>query len=734
MMNLKKLLSITLIISIIAICLPKSSFADSGFLVIDGQKGFIKDGIFIPIPSDIPDSIKISGKAYNINYDIFMSKGFVVYGSHSNITDNDSKKDSKGNLQYRYLGYDINGNAFSNIDFPNDINISTPVWEKKWIKDPWDYDLCRESTYNTRKEEGKSYLEYIQYEGEYWWDKKDSNGITWTPDKLISYFNIMSPVGDYTPGTARGWHLYNGNKYYQTFILMPQLIDLQAKITSYPKTATTGSTVKVTGKASCYGINAALVKGKTSAAWYVNNVMVAHDDNYTIDKERDWTININMPAEGAEVKFILNYNFDKPENEVGFGYDNNDDTVKIAAVAPTPTPTPVFPSTTPGTVNLKAKIINAPDSAYKDSNVSVMAEITSEGVSQAFETTVVWKVNGTEVARNEHFVFLGSRKSVIGVKIPSGGSTVEVTVNPAKNKPSTEKTYTDNSDKKTISVKADPGNDPGGDITVSVAKVDGSNTLAVHPQWRVDSTKQLQTKSGASWNEVFERGNVDKNSYPQLAGKWNQTADFDYLNNTLAAGERKFNVTVNYKWTQTYHQEWKVVRTYTDTVTDYKWDPDQMKYVVAGSHKETRHEYGWVKVADPAPKAKINLTVKTSGTIATQVAYNIASGEDAEISTEEKNTSETASATLNANSSKAFTFTMPAFAQLYPNAYSYFDSSDDGKAFLTASVSASVASTTCSSCGDTITYTQPKSATNTKTITIKACSVYSKSTKLGWNE
>lgn len=730
-MNLKKLMSIILIFAITAIYLP-SSYAADGFLVTNGQKGFIKDGIFIPVPNKIPDSITASGKVYKINFDIFMEKGFIVYGTPSNISSNDSKVDSKGITQHRYLGYDINGNPFSNIDFPNDINIAVPVWEKKWIMNPWAQGFCSKSTYNKTSSEGTKYLDLLQHEGEYWWGKKDANNLTWTPDMLINYFNIMSPVGNYTPGTARGWHMYNGNEYYQTFILMPQLIDLHAEITNYPKTASAGSTVQVTGKATCYNINAQKTKGKTSAAWYVNNVLVARDDNYIIDKEREWKIDVTVPPEGAEVKFVLNYNFDKPENEVGFGYDNNDVTVRIETVGPSPTPTPS--SGTPGALNLKAKIIDVPDSGYKDSTVSVMAEISSEGIKEPFETTVIWRVNGTEIARNERFVFQDSRKSVIGVKIPSGGTTVEIVVNPDRNKPTNESTYDDNRDIKTINVKPDPPSDPGGDLTVTITKVDGSNTLAVHPQWNVDATKQLQTKLGASWNDVFERGMVDKASYPMLNGKWNNTADFDYLNNTLVAQERKFNVTVNYKWTQKYHQEWRVVRTYTEKVNDYDWDPVEMKYVVVGSHTETRRVYGWVDVANPAPKAKVNLTVKTSGTVATQVRYNIASGVDAEILTEEKNTTETASAVINANTSKTFTFTMPLFSQLYPNAYNYFEASDDGKAFLTASVSATVDPIRCPTCSDTITYAQPSSTTNTKTITVKALSVYSKSTKLGWDE
>jgi hypothetical protein len=323
---------IVTLITLLIIILEMSfnTFANSeGIIIIDGKKGFINsEGIFIPVPSDIPEKTTVSGKALSINFNIFKNKGYLVYGDYSNVPGNDYKTEN-GVKQYRYLGYDVNSNPFSNIDFPDDFNLGIETQKKKWIKNPWDLGICSKSSEKTDVL-AKS-LNLIQFEGKYWWGTYDYNNVLWTPEKLAEYFSIQSIPGPYNPGSARGWHIHDGVRYYQTFILMPQIADVSVVNINAPKEAYENTKVTVTAVAKSYGINAEPNKCKTTAAWFVNDVMVIKNDEFIIDGEKISSISVTVPPGGAKVKFVVNYKYDSPENECGFGYDNNEKSVTIAS-------------------------------------------------------------------------------------------------------------------------------------------------------------------------------------------------------------------------------------------------------------------------------------------------------------------------------------------------------------------------------------------------------------------
>ena len=309
-----------------------NTFADSeGILVIDGRKGFINnEGVFIPLPSDLPEKITVNGKILSINFEIFKNKGYLVYGDYNSILGNDYKTEN-GVKQYRYLGYAANSNPFSNIDFPDDINLNIDPWKKRWILKPWgsELSLCNKPLQN--KSIRKNQIDLIQYKGKYWWGSTDYNNVSWLPERLAEYFSIQSPPGAYTPGSARGWHIHNGVRYYQTFILMPQIADVSVVNINAPKEAYENTKVTVTAVAKSYGINAEPNQCKTTAAWFVNDVMVIKNDEFIIDGEKISSISVTVPPGGATVKFVVNYKYDSPENECGFGYDNNEKSVTIAS-------------------------------------------------------------------------------------------------------------------------------------------------------------------------------------------------------------------------------------------------------------------------------------------------------------------------------------------------------------------------------------------------------------------
>ncbi len=155
----------------------------------------------------VPDQITVSGKVYKLNMDIVKSQGFAVYGTPVDVKDNDY---DTGTNQYRYLGFDLNGNNFSNAYYPDDANSGREDWEKVWIKEPWLKELCKRTKY------------YQDPDADKWLDRLNI-GHGWTGSKLIDYFNIQSPGGDYFTGSARGWHTVNNKPWYKTFVIPPEI-------------------------------------------------------------------------------------------------------------------------------------------------------------------------------------------------------------------------------------------------------------------------------------------------------------------------------------------------------------------------------------------------------------------------------------------------------------------------------------------------------------------------------
>lgn len=161
----------------------------------------------------IPDQIIKEGKKYQLNMNIVESTGYAVYGSPEDVPDNDKDTATE---QYRYLGFDLNGNLFSNIEFPDDANSGRADRDRNWIKEPWEVKgengkfLCKKSNIN-RDSDAVEWLDRLEIGGE------------WTGSKLIDYFNIQSPGGDYSTGSARGWHTVNNKPWYKTFVIPPMI-------------------------------------------------------------------------------------------------------------------------------------------------------------------------------------------------------------------------------------------------------------------------------------------------------------------------------------------------------------------------------------------------------------------------------------------------------------------------------------------------------------------------------
>ncbi|MCX7746228.1 MAG: hypothetical protein N2645_04980 [Clostridia bacterium] len=318
-----KLLRVMVIFIAVFISFGSLSFAEEGFILKDGKKGFMKDNNFIPVPADIKDAVKIGAKEYKINFDIFKEKGLIVYGNFKDVPQNEFTIDETGQTQNKFLGYDINGNPFFNIYYPENLKIPVKSWEKKWIKEPWTEGKCLKSKLNLDKYFGKALTAQVQQKGEYWWNKKNAAGEVWTADLLFDTFNIQSAPSTYIPGKAVGWFEYEGTTIPETVHLIPQLADFKAEIVEAPKEGYTGSFVEVKVKVSCISINGNPQLGKTNAFFCINNKEVIKDLNFIVDKERIETYRVKVPKGGVNVRFLINH--DNSVNlESGFGLENNE--------------------------------------------------------------------------------------------------------------------------------------------------------------------------------------------------------------------------------------------------------------------------------------------------------------------------------------------------------------------------------------------------------------------------
>ncbi|MCL5273054.1 MAG: hypothetical protein M1486_07140, partial [Gammaproteobacteria bacterium] len=154
------------------------------------------------LPDGVPYSIIVNGKTLDFNENIARDKGYVVYGTYADVPGNEEKQG-----QYRYLGYDLNRNPFSNKDFPNDADSGRAAYQKSWIQYPWDEGLCKQPIYN-KNPKASQWLDTLNWPG-------------WPGTKLKDYLKIQSAPSEYTPGSAEGWH-EGGGVWYQTFELDPE--------------------------------------------------------------------------------------------------------------------------------------------------------------------------------------------------------------------------------------------------------------------------------------------------------------------------------------------------------------------------------------------------------------------------------------------------------------------------------------------------------------------------------
>ncbi len=237
-MNKRRITSMILVVVILITTFNFSEFSFNGpdisnaldYRTIVNNEGTMQ----IKISSDIPDTKTFYGSTYSLNKELLFDSGItsvsgleygiIVYspGSLNSISGNEYKSG-----EWRYLGYDMVGNKFSNPDFPNDADSGRYPSQKDWV-DVYERELELASTYfKTSKTQCEEWLSTMI------WQREKSGEVQMDPNQPESYadygsfylankFHILIAPGPYTMGAAKGWHkISSGKLYYQTFIIPP---------------------------------------------------------------------------------------------------------------------------------------------------------------------------------------------------------------------------------------------------------------------------------------------------------------------------------------------------------------------------------------------------------------------------------------------------------------------------------------------------------------------------------
>ncbi|OEG00195.1 hypothetical protein BHF71_05770 [Vulcanibacillus modesticaldus] len=238
------LLSLILVFSIFP--LPKETLAYS----LEAQKIIDYYGIA---------TTNANGKTLNEKYlldQMGVGEALVVYGTPEEVPGNEKK-----NGQWRYFGYDVNGNPYWNIDFPNDA-LAEPSVAKNWIKQPWNLsssinetikDYLTDPNYTTWL---ASMVDTYNNPTSNWLDSYNAlTGSNWTANTLKDYAIMTQRPYDFAPGYVTMWNSSGGKWWYETFYIPPEKKidinniptepDLEITQINYPDAAYTNENITI---------------------------------------------------------------------------------------------------------------------------------------------------------------------------------------------------------------------------------------------------------------------------------------------------------------------------------------------------------------------------------------------------------------------------------------------------------------------------------------------------------
>ncbi|NSW91262.1 MAG: hypothetical protein HPY74_11440 [Firmicutes bacterium] len=334
-MRAKRAIGIILVILIfIMVLTPPYTFAadeskmyyESGFSPIfySESNQDIFESIKYQLPPNTPKAITVNGSMFPFNYRLWFAKNIVVYGDSSvcNPGPNDFKPESDSPYgvgyyskngvrgEYRYHGFDVAGNRYSNTWFTIDTTTTSSINDNRWLYRPWDkttHNLVNRSPYN---EAAEWPVNEDNIKTKAWINRPiQKDGVTLTFEnaempnirEASAYIHIMSPPSINYPGEGKAWHLYNNKIYYRTFTI--DRLDHADKLMTDVETAVTVLTPAEKLKVLDYGTGntqeylngevevEVLVKGILKDEAYYNDD-IKKVSRYTRYDVKDWTISL----------------------------------------------------------------------------------------------------------------------------------------------------------------------------------------------------------------------------------------------------------------------------------------------------------------------------------------------------------------------------------------------------------------------------------------------------------
>ncbi len=189
-------------------------------------------------------------------------EAIVVYGDPGDVPGNSDMR----NGQKRYLGWDTQGNLFTNWKFPHDVDVTGSIG-KRWITKPWDEDEgMRRNLHIDSYRSNLSIVNAIKdnmidtYTQGNWLNSYNRlSGNNWTVTTLLNHAIILTPPTSFSPGSVQMWSMGGDGKWwYQTFPVKPLIpivpnvptIDLTITYVDHPAAVYVNDpvTIKVTAK------------------------------------------------------------------------------------------------------------------------------------------------------------------------------------------------------------------------------------------------------------------------------------------------------------------------------------------------------------------------------------------------------------------------------------------------------------------------------------------------------
>ncbi|RCW47447.1 CARDB protein [Paenibacillus prosopidis] len=149
----------------------------------------------------------------------------IVYGCPSDI-DPETQDLKKG--QYRFLGWDYEGNLYRNWMFESDSNVTKSV-AKNWVKEPWKTTTGRakniEPTLLSKHPDAIAWLTEMKdpygYSKTFLESYNKLKGTSWTGETLLDYVIIQQARTKFSPGVVQMWNIWqpDGSWWYEIFTI-----------------------------------------------------------------------------------------------------------------------------------------------------------------------------------------------------------------------------------------------------------------------------------------------------------------------------------------------------------------------------------------------------------------------------------------------------------------------------------------------------------------------------------